>query len=269
MKEFDHMERQLDELKLWKVFRQKCIRNSAEESIAIVREVGEYSVNKLKTVIRHMGEFTLHDEVHIMNMLHIADRLIPDDVKEQLSIPDMMLIFLSIFLHDIGMCPEEKYIRAWKAMIDPDDYENLSKENMKFNSFRNTFPKTVERIEELVNEGKYIEASQLEDYLISEYIRKNHAKSVRSIIAKDWSDKIYYNGVDLLPDLIDICYSHNENYTYILQMHIFRICGEDEIICIRFVAVILRLADIIDFDAKRTPAVLFSHLAVKNPGFYN
>lgn len=81
MKEFDHMERQLDELKLWKVFRQKCIRNSAEESIAIVREVGEYSVNKLKTVIRHMGEFTLHDEVHIMNMLHIADRLIPTIMK--------------------------------------------------------------------------------------------------------------------------------------------------------------------------------------------
>lgn len=265
MKEFDHMERQLDELKLWRVFRQKCIKNSAEEAIAIVREVGEYSVNKLKTVICHMGEFTLHDEVHVINMLHIADRLIPDDVQEQLSIPDMMLIFLSVFLHDIGMCPEEKYIRAWKALINPDDYENLSKENLKFNSFRNTFPKTVERIEELANEGKYAEADQLEDYLISEYIRKNHAKNVRSIIAKEWSDKIYYNRVDLLPDLIDICYSHNENYTYILQMPIFRTCGEDEIICIRFVAVILRLADIIDFDAKRTPSVLFSHLAVKNP----
>ena len=38
MKEFDHMERQLDELKLWRVFRQKCIKNSAEEAIAIVRE---------------------------------------------------------------------------------------------------------------------------------------------------------------------------------------------------------------------------------------
>ncbi|WP_147328274.1 ATP-binding protein [Dorea formicigenerans] len=30
-------------------------------------------------------------------------------------------------------------------------------------------------------------------------------------------------------------------------------------------ATILRLADIIDFDPKRTPSVLFSHLAVKNP----
>lgn len=44
-----------------------------------------------------------------------------------------------------------------------------------------------------------------------------------------------------------------------------RVCGQDEYLCIPFVATVLRLADIIDFDPKRTPSVLFSHLAVKNP----
>ena len=40
-------------------------------------------------------------------------------------------------------------------------------------------------------------------------------------------------------------------------METFRVCGQDEYLCIPFVATVLRLADIIDFDPKRTPSVLF------------
>lgn len=50
-----------------------------------------------------------------------------------------------------------------------------------------------------------------------------------------------------------------------LKMETIKVCGQDTYLCIPFVATILRLADIIDFDPKRTPFVLFSHLAVKNP----
>lgn len=46
-------------------------------------------------------------------------------------------------------------------------------------------------------------------------------------------------------------------------METIKVCGQDTYLCIPFVATILRLADIIDFDPKRTPFVLFSHLAVK------
>lgn len=77
--------------------------------------------------------------------------------------------------------------------------------------------------------------------------------------------EIVYQDTDLTEDLATICFSHNESYTYLLQMETFRVCGQDEYLCIPFVATVLRLADIIDFDPKRTPSVLFSHLAVKNP----
>lgn len=43
------------------------------------------------------------------------------------------------------------------------------------------------------------------------------------------------------------------------------LCGQDTYACLPLIAVILRLADILDFDAKRTPSILFSHLAVRNP----
>ena len=43
------------------------------------------------------------------------------------------------------------------------------------------------------------------------------------------------------------------------------LCGNGIYANLQLVAVILRLADILDFDAKRTPSVLFSHLFVRNP----
>lgn len=44
-------------------------------------------------------------------------------------------------------------------------------------------------------------------------------------------------------DLATICYSHNESYTYLLGIEPFRVCGQDEYLCIPFVATILRLVD--------------------------
>ena len=51
----------------------------------------------------------------------------------------------------------------------------------------------------------------------------------------------------------------------LLNMETIKLCAEDTYLCLPFVAVILRLTDIIDFDAKKTPTILFSHLTIKNP----
>lgn len=48
-------------------------------------------------------------------------------------------------------------------------------------------------------------------------------------------------------------------------METIKMCAEDTFLCPPFAAVILRLTDIMDFDSKRTPAILFSHLTIKNP----
>ena len=105
---------QMDTLYLWESLKKKCEKNRDENVISLILEVGEYAVTKLKTVICNMREFTLHDDVHIFNMLHIIEKLLSKEQIDDLSIPDIMLIFLSVFLHDIGMCPEQNDIRVWK-----------------------------------------------------------------------------------------------------------------------------------------------------------
>lgn len=120
-------------------------------------------------------------------------------------------------------------------------------------------------IERLIAEKEFSKAQLLEDYIVTEYIRTTHSIRAREIIATYWAGKIVYQDTDLTEELATICYSHNESYTYLLQMESFRVCGQDEYLCIPFVATILRLADIIDFDPKRTPSVLFSAFGSKNP----
>ena len=160
----------------------------------------------------------------------------------------------------------EKYILAWKNQLPEEEYdEELKEEREKFSRFRLTYTHQLADIERLIAEKEFSKAQLLEDYIVTEYIRTTHSIRAREIIATYWAGKIVYQDTDLTEDLATICYSHNESYTYLLQMESFRVCGQDEYLCIPFVATILRLADIIDFDPKRTPSVLFSHLAVKNP----
>src|SRR5690606_28482747 len=109
------------------------------------------------------------------------------------------------------------------------------------------------------------EADTQKAYLITEYIRITHAERAKEIIAKDWNNKIVFRDVDLTVEFAQICYSHNENALTLLELDSNFLCGSEIYTCLPLVGVILRLADILDFDAKRTPALLFSHLNVKHP----
>lgn len=65
--------------------------------MALVSDVGEFAIERLKTVIKNMPEFTLHDETHIFNMLAIIDKIIPQNNIKELSIPDLLMLIISVF----------------------------------------------------------------------------------------------------------------------------------------------------------------------------
>ncbi|MBU5484265.1 ATP-binding protein [Clostridium sp. MSJ-11] len=251
---------------IYKELKKKCSDlECGPKVLSLVHEVGQYSISKYKTVIKNMPEFTLHDEDHIFNMLFIIGKLIPKQTLEFMSIPDLMLTLLSVFLHDIGMCPEENQIKAWKNQLSNDEKQNYEEEIETYKRFRMTYTQQIEEIETLNNAGEYSKAQLLEDFIVTEYIRITHADRARKIIASDWRNKIIYNETDLTAELAEVCFSHNEDYTNLLNMETIKICDTDVFCCIPFIAVLLRLSDIIDFDTKRTPSVLFSHLTVRNP----
>lgn len=251
---------------IYSTLKSNCDEKDSDV-IALVEKAVSYAFQRTKTIVKHMGEFTLHDGDHLFRVLNIMERLLTNQNVKKLSTPELMLLILSAFFHDIGMSPDEKEVITWKKTWDslPDLSEEEKESFDKFNRFYSARPEQDEIISKLIDQGKNTEADIIKSYLITEYIRQTHADRAREIIQKDWNNKIVFRDTDLTIEFAQICFSHNEDALSLLDLDENFLCGTGIYACLPLIGVILRLSDILDFDAKRTPSILFSHLYVRHP----
>ncbi|MBX3241637.1 MAG: ATP-binding protein [Chitinophagaceae bacterium] len=262
------IETNLNKSKIYQIFKEKAAKEgdaSEAQTSSIVIEGVSSAYEKSKLIIKYMPEYTLHDGTHLFRVLYNMEKLITEDNIRQLSVPDLMLLILTAFFHDLGMAPYEDELRAWKndwEGEEPNDKEQML--HQEFDRFVKTFPEKIDEILRLREKNQDAKANLLEDHIISEYIRSTHAQRAKVIIANDWKGRIKYQDTDLTHVLAQLCFSHNEDSMTLLKLEPSYLCGENVTTNLQFIGVVLRLADLLDFDAKRTPSVLFSHLAVKN-----
>jgi len=260
----------LSKSEIYIVLKEKCLEKDSKDSevISLVENVVSYAYQKTKTIIKHMGEFTLHDGEHLFRVLYLMEKLLTKDVINNLSIPELMLLILSAFMHDIGMAPDEKTILAWKKVWDTEPEFEDDDEKNKYEDFKRFYfarPEQKEEISNFILRGKHTLAETKKDYLISDFIRHTHAERARDIIEQDWNNKIKFRDIDLTVEFAQICFSHNEDALSVLELDKNYLCGSGIFANLPLIAIILRLADILDFDSKRTPSILFSHLYVRHP----
>lgn len=257
----------IQESELYKALRKKCCAKDSKV-IGLVDDAVYYAFERTKTIITHMGEYTLHDSDHLFRVLQIMEKLLQKKNIKQLSAPELMLLILSAFFHDIGMAPDVKEVLSWQKNWDVNP-EFIDAEDeiafQKFKLFCSARPDDEDLLEMLLIKGETSKADTLKSYLISEYIRTTHAERARTIISKDWNGKIIFRTTDLTVELAQICYSHNEDAQKLLELDMDLSFGNDIVACLPLIGVILRLSDILDFDGKRTPNVLYSHLYVRHP----
>ena len=247
-------------------FQEECTTNPANASIfSLAQEMVEYAHHRSKTVIKSMPEFTLHDSEHLFRVLKLAEKLLTSKNIGKLSLPEKFLILTASFFHDIGMAPDEKSITSWKTFWDSSPDTEVDAEKADFVKFCSARPEKTFEIEQLYSQKEFSKAEILKQYLITDYIRTTHGERARRIIEKDWNGRIRFRDVDLTVEFADICSSHVHDARRIREFDRKLVCGPDIFACLPIVAVILRLSDILDFDMKRTPSVLFSHLTVRNP----
>lgn len=254
--------------KIYQTLRHKCESEAAgDQVLALVDEATYYAYQRTKTVLRHMGEFTLHDGDHLFRVLKLMEKLLGTNLAK-LSTPELMLLILCAFFHDIGMAPDEKDVVSWKKVwdkypsFDSDDEEN---EYNKFRRYCSSKQEQLDQIQQFFTAGNLTSADNLKGHLVSDYIRTTHALRAKEIIRNDWDGKIKYRDADLTVEFAEICFSHSEDALLLLNFDKSYLCGPDTYACLPLIAVVLRLADILDFDAKRTPSILFSHLSVRHP----
>ncbi|WP_209019431.1 ATP-binding protein, partial [Chlorobaculum sp. 24CR] len=252
---------------IYNFLKDKCC-DKDNEVIALIDSAVSYAFQRTKTIIKHMGEFTLHDGDHLFRVLSLMEKLLSGNTIKNLSSPELMLLILGAFFHDIGMSPDEKNVLAWKKVWNKSpEYENEEEQKTcnEFKRFYTARPDQHEIITRLIEQGKNSNADTLKSYLITDFIRQTHAERAREIIDRDWNGKIVFRDTDLTVELAQICFSHNEDALSLLDLDKNLLCCTSNYACLPLIGVILRLSDILDFDAKRTPPILFSHLYVRHP----
>ena len=223
---------------LWKIFREKC---SDDEFVVAVGRVCEEGILKSKDIIRFFPNFTLHDITHITNVCNWMTALLGDRANE-LTAQDAAMLLMSACCHDIGMS------------VSAEQKEELTK-NTKTEEWKNYFDSNLSDWEEF-EENKIIT-----DKMLRNYVRINHHERVKNQLSEaQWDRALNDNGLQK-QELISLCKSHGEELKKLEDVIDDDIATFDMRLC----AVLLRLADILDFDPTRAPASLFKHVGLDKP----
>lgn len=234
---------------------------------------------------REMRTFTMHDSVHGLKVSHLMWHIIDEKRRSVLTPPEIAMLVVSAHLHDLGMgliSDEERHARLapgsdlWNKVDAIGGYKNtlekLESQIAINGSFAAPNALAVNQLAEaqdllLCLDCRERHASRDRYNEILSSFREKHHQSPKTIPLVD--EAIRFGDDSFISSLIEVCVSHNEDASVLLEgkkerrqdprfptAYPIDSCTAD----LRFVAATLRLADILDFDRERVPAILFHYL---------
>jgi hypothetical protein len=219
---------------LWKSFYAAA--NDGER--VLVRNLVQKASSRLDLVRDTFPTYTLHNHVHALNVTHRMGDLLGDRVRG-LSALEGALLVLSAYLHDIGM------------VFTPEERADLKSEQ-EFGAFLNTYPEAFVKLQE---------SGSVTDDIAEWYCRWIHPKRVHRYLGTLKQEETRWGNVSLDRNLGLLCESHGRDTGSLLSDQGLRtdFLGEADLL---FCALVLRLADILDFDNSRTPDEVYKYLGL-------
>ncbi len=233
---------------LWQVLEQKVQQEDEkarpghkihEDYLSGIKKICSFGIERAKTIRDTFPMYTLHDEAHICNVLRIMGRLLGDRT-DKLTRDEAAMLILAACCHDLGMSytDEEK-----QALLEDSD---------RLNQY-------LER-----NHSEYVKAysenpdvPKLTDEMKRNYFRSIHHERIRELLnLVEWPDCLW-GKVDP-DDLVKVCQSHGNNPSTLSDL------DNTSTVDLRFCAILLRLADILDFDTTRAPKTLYQYCGFDN-----
>lgn len=196
--------------------------------------------------------YTLHDIQHSIRVADYMYSILKNKIK---NIPELNIVIslYTAILHDIGMVVSEDEILEIKS----DNYTDIQGEKygIQLSGIKNiSWIKNITCIEEQ------------EKTAIQEYVRRIHGFRSRQFVEKlHKKDPNLFNiplfpSVNIHEEIGLICESHNESYDWIKSKLKPNQTKGKYTYSTQFCACILRLADIIEIDERRTPPILFENI---------
>jgi hypothetical protein len=209
-----------------------------DEQRAKVRHLLRHAGSLLDRIIETFPTYTLHNHVHAENVLNLMGELLGPSLP-QLSGLEAAMLLLAAYWHDIGM------------VFSGDDLANIRTEDA-FGIFLSEHPEAFVKVGET-------RGSDLPLDIAEWYCRWRHADRVYLYLDRLEPGDLDWGVVGLRDSLGAMCRSHNYAGSEVQRLTT-NLAGQCDL---RFCAIILRLADILDFDRSRSPDAVYAHLGLE------
>jgi hypothetical protein len=239
---------------IWKILEEKCDHSSPVTVVlgAIMPDI--------QTVLISGGtsprDFSLHDAGHAFRVTKLMRELIPEGVRQALGSNELALLLLSAYLHDIGMTPQWGKVTSHRNYLLNGETDGFRGEELEpfqvWLAVREGIPFTppvrnLQKAEELLT---YYCRSRHNDWS-AEWIAE-HLSGLRPQLYPEWVE-----------DLILICRSHHEGFEFLVSPGFDpRDLGREGVVHRRYLAMVLRVADVLENDPERTPDVILRHRVI-------
>ena len=214
----------LTELEIFKRINNDILRGKIKE---IIKEVSSI----MNAINGCFPNYTMHDMGHCYRVAkYMQDLSLGNDYnqKKQFSDIEYTFMIMSALLHDIGMYFSEDHEQAIKK--GKEDTENIT-----YKGIYSTIKNKKEAVRELVRITHHKRVSKILD--LTDY-------SIKSCLS--------FNRIDFSKIIIELCESHGEGYDYLSKLPEKDYIGEYSF-NLKYIASLLRIADLIDIDKQRVP----------------
>ena len=238
MAAFEHNYEQIANTELW----QLLVKRSEEQGlgrdfVTAVGKVCAIGLDLSKDIIRFFPNFTFHDGSHSAHVCDWMARLLGERTKD-LTAHEAALLLMAACCHDIGM-----------SVSDAQKQKLL---NPAFSGWKRYFEAHLDDDEEFCSTGV------ISERMLRNYIRLHHHERIReNLRSSDWPRELSLSGLPW-DALLVLCKSHG---TSLSRSELKNTTNYDLLMC----AVLLRLADLLDYDASRTSDSLFRHMGLDTP----
>jgi len=220
---------------IWTVF----VKKANDEQRASIERLLRHASAILERVIETFPTYTLHNHVHAENVVRLMGRLLGSRAADLTALEAAMLL-LAAYYHDIGM------------VFDEHERQALANEE-SFRDFLGEHPEAYVAME--AAEGAFpLEIAEW-------YCRWRHPERVYAHLDRLEHDALDWGVVSLRDALATLCVSHSRDAATLhsddLSPDFLGQCD------LRFCAIVLRIADILDFDRTRSPQPVYTYLGLK------
>lgn len=231
--------KKLEETELWKLYIEKVPERDSSRRIW-VKEVYENAITYLKHICDTFPNYTLHDEKHVLNIIYAMGAILGNQI-ECLSIGEVELLILAAALHDIGMVYDE------------------TDRKKAFNDERKCIRFLRESNPELIG----VPPTEWSENTRQWYLRTLHPFRLSEILCtEEWKTLFSKRPREIVPvqNIVAVCQSHGEEPLSLKNNDLLKYLPAYETEPL-FCAMLLRLADLLDFDDTRAPQILFKYAA--------